>query len=194
MVYVHSHLNYSMIQVECLSSVNGVISPIRTFFFEDDSDLRRFSIISQIMYHCGDETIIDECGDESVVYRNLRITKHLLNGLQTSEIFLNLLPWHTDEKKNPVEMRLLMTLESIKNKKSCEQKKRPLIKNSDIKVEVQRIGSCGMQTGTIASSVRVTHTPTGVTHKCSEYRAQYKNKSAALEAVVSELISKGWRE
>jgi protein subunit release factor A len=71
-----------------------------------------------------------------------------------------------------------------------------LIPENELKVEViylqtettERPG--GQHAGTPASSIRITHLPSGVHAQCGACRSQHKNKVVAIEMLEAALTSK----
>lgn len=67
----------------------------------------------------------------------------------------------------------------------------PEIKECDIVYETCRSrGKGGQNVNKVETAVRATHTPTGVSVKCSEERCQSQNKSRARERLLLKLMEK----
>lgn len=58
----------------------------------------------------------------------------------------------------------------------------------------ERPGPGGQQAGLPATSVRVTHTPTGLMAQCGIERSQHKNRTTAIEMVQWGLVTIGWHQ
>lgn len=69
---------------------------------------------------------------------------------------------------------------------------KPLIPDSDLRVEVIRRNAGGQHVGT-DRGIRVTHVPTGIVVEVDVGQSQHRNRSIALDAILGALTSPAMR-